>query len=125
MQWHFEKDRPIYTQIIEEIERFVISGQYPPNSKIPSIRDLSIEANVNPNTVQRALSELERVGLIVTQRTNGKFVTDDMELINNIKEKFAYETVSTFIERMHAIGIDSKEEIIKIIEEMNKNETNS
>lgn len=125
MEWQFLKDRPIYTQIIDQMEKAVVSGQYPPSSKIPSIRDLSVEAGVNPNTMQRALAELERNGLIVTERTNGKFVTDDMELIQSIKEKFACQAVNDFIASMNAIGIQDKNEMLNFIKEMKENENNS
>ena len=77
MTWHFDNDRPIYTQLLEQILFLIVSGQYPPGSKLPSVRDLASEASVNPNTMQRALTELERSGLIYSQRTSGRFVTED------------------------------------------------
>ena len=71
MAWQFEHDRPIYTQLLEQIRMLIISGVYPIGSRLPSVRDLAAEAAVNPNTMQKALSELERSGLIYSQRTSG------------------------------------------------------
>ena len=75
MPWSFQADTPIYTQLVARLQEQIVSGAYPPGSKLPSVRDLAADAGVNPNTVQRAFAELERLGLIYTQRTSGKFVT--------------------------------------------------
>ena len=77
MPWSFQADTPIYTQLVARLQEQIVSGAYPPGSKLPSVRDLAADAGVNPNTVQRAFAELERLGLIYTQRTSGKFVTED------------------------------------------------
>ena len=77
MPWSFQADTPIYTQLVARLQEQIVSGAYPPGSKLPSVRDLAADAGVNPNTVQRAFAELERLGLIYTQRTAGKFVTED------------------------------------------------
>ena len=76
MTWKFEGNSPIYLQIIERLETAIAAGTYPPGSKMPSVRDLALEAGVNPNTVQRAFAELEREGLVLTQPTAGRTVTE-------------------------------------------------
>ena len=82
MPWSFQADTPIYTQLVARLQEQIVSGAYPPGSKLPSVRDLAADAGVNPNTVQRAFAELERLGLIYTQRTSGKFVTEDAAAID-------------------------------------------
>ena len=77
MEWIFEQGRPIYTQIVEQIRINIANGTYEPGQQLPSVRDLAMEAAVNPNTMQRAFSELERDGLIYTVRTSGRFVTEE------------------------------------------------
>ena len=84
MAWNLDSDRPIYAQILERIQRQIVSGEYAPGTKIPSVRELAAQAGVNPNTMQKALSELERSGLVVTMRTSGRVVTEDMEMIKLI-----------------------------------------
>ena len=81
MPWELDNDRPIYLQLMERIQHDIISGVYKPGDKIPSVRDLALDAAVNPNTMQKALSELERSGLLYSQRTSGRFITDDEKLL--------------------------------------------
>ena len=83
MAWELDADRPIYAQLVERIQKEIVSGKYQPGEKLPSVRDLAAVAAVNPNTMQKAFAELERSGLIVTQRTSGRAVTEDTELIGN------------------------------------------
>jgi len=104
MKWSFAPDRPIYLQLQEQIKLSIVSGQYPPGGKLPAVRDLAIEAAVNPNTMQRALTELERDGLVHAQRTSGRFVTEDKEVIVNMKNELAQELAAAFLEKMAAIG---------------------
>ena len=84
MPWNLDSSRPIYLQIIERVQMDIITGRYQPGDKLPSVRDLAQEAAVNPNTMQKALSELERSGLIYSQRTSGRFVTEDQNMIEKI-----------------------------------------
>ena len=86
MAWELDADRPIYAQLVERIQKEIVSGKYQPGEKLPSVRDLAAVAAVNPNTMQKAFAELERSGLIVTQRTSGRAVTEDTELIGNTRE---------------------------------------
>ena len=109
MEWNFENDRPIYIQLVEKLKLAIVAGEYPAGERLPSVRDLAIEIKANPNTVQRALVDLEQTGLIYTQRTNGKFVTEDKELVQKIREELAKETFSKFQENMKQLGFGEDE----------------
>lgn len=115
MTWKFDSDRPIYTQLTRQIQMRIVSGYYPPGGKLPSVRELAAEAAVNPNTMQKAFADLERAGLIITLRTNGRTVTEDTEMINEIRQKLAGEYLEHFIAQMRELGF-SREEIIAFIE---------
>ena len=114
MPWTFENDRPIYTQLLEKIRLNIISGTYPIGSKLPSVRDLAADAAVNPNTMQKALAELERSGLIYSQRTSGRYVTEDASMIQKIKEDIAQEKIEEFMKLMRQIGFEPEEICILI-----------
>ena len=115
MPWELNSDKPVYLQLMEHVKRNIITGKYAAGEKLPSVRDLAAEAAVNPNTMQKALSELERDGLLYTERTSGRFITDDKELINTMKKEQVIEEVKQFMERMRNLGFEY-EEIIKIME---------
>ena len=115
MPWNLNSDRPIFLQIVERIQTDIISGKYKPGDKLPSVRVLASEASVNPNTMQKAFSELERTGLVYTQRTAGRFITEDTELIDELKKDFAKEKITEFIDLMQKLGF-SKEEILALIQ---------
>lgn len=117
MPWDLKADRPIYTQLIEQIELKICSGVYPLGSKLPSVRDLAQEASVNPNTMQRALAKLEESGLIYTNRTSGRYVTEDVNMVQKVKEKLAHELIEEFLQNMKRLGFDEKE-IMSIMAEM-------
>ncbi len=106
MPWDLDSKRSIYGQIIERIKSRIVTGTYPPGEKLPSVRDLAEEAGVNPNTMQRALSELERTGVIYSQRTSGRFVTEDENMIQNLKEAAAEEAVEAFLAKIRELGLD-------------------
>ena len=114
MQWQFSNDAPIYTQLIQQVKVGIVTGAFPPGDRLPSVRDLATEAGVNPNTMQRALAELERDGLVYSQRTAGRFVTEDNTMINAAKRSLAQRHVKTFLEAMLQLGFQ-KEEIIELI----------
>jgi len=114
VSWDFAPDKPIYLQLQEQVKLRIISGKYLPGDKLASVRELSVEASVNPNTMQRALAELERDGLVHTERTSGRFVTRDTEVINKMKNDIAMELVNTFLSKMNEIGY-SKSEATDII----------
>lgn len=117
----FSNDKPIYTQLVEQIKRLIVSGSLNSGDKLESVRDIALKAGVNPNTVQRAFGELERTGLVYTQRTNGRFITDDVELIEKMKSDFAQEEIRKFIRNMQEIGFD-KDEILKQIDSYKEEE---
>ena len=104
MGWNFQADRPIYAQLMEEIKRRIISGVYKPGEKMPSVRDLAAEASMKPNTMQRAFAQLEQEGLLYTQRTSGRFVTEDEERIMDMKNELAKELIRDFWKNMEQLG---------------------
>ena len=119
MPWELKSNRPIYTQLIEQIELMIFSGVYPLGSKLPSVRDMAQEAEVNPNTMQRALVKLEEDGLIITHRTSGRSITEDASMVEMAKTKLAQERIIEFLETMKLMGFKQKE-ILTIIDTMVK-----
>lgn len=114
MRWGITSDRPVYIQIMEYIQSQIISGYYKAGDRLPSVRDLATEASVNPNTMQKALSELERLGLINTNRTSGRFITNDNQVIKDIKKTIANNYINDFFSNMYRIGFN-KDDIIALI----------
>ncbi len=127
MPWNLDDSRPIYLQLMERIQHDIISGVYQPGDKLPSVRDLALDAAVNPNTMQKALSELERGGLVYSHRTSGRFITDDSTLLKKIKTDLAQEYISTFLSQMRRLGLNDSETLEMIKETLGggDNETNS
>lgn len=109
MAWKFDNDRSIYIQLVEQILNRIITGEYTPGSKLASVRDLAAEAEVNPNTMQKALTELENLGLVHAVRTSGRFVTEDMDLIKKMKYQSATAIVDEFRKKMEALGFGQQE----------------
>jgi GntR family transcriptional regulator len=120
MQWELNSERPVYIQLIEQIQAGIISGYYKPGDKLPSVRDLAADATVNPNTMQKALAELERIGLVYTNRTSGRFITSDEAMIKMLKGQSAKEYILDFIERMKQLGYDPKETLQLVTEIISK-----
>lgn len=114
MQWSIDSERPVYIQLIEHIQANIISGNFKPGDKIPSVRDLAAEAGVNPNTMQRALAELERMGLIFTNRTSGRYITSDIGVIKKLKERSAMNIIEEFLDKMKKIGFN-EDEILELL----------
>ena len=114
MAWNLDSDRPIYAQLLERIQLQIVSGTYGPGDKLPSGRELAAEASVNPNTMQKAFAELERSGLIVTKRTSGRFVTEDKDMITQIRTQLAKEEALSFIEKMKELGFE-KNDILALL----------
>ena len=114
MPWNLDSDKPIFIQIVEKIESDIVSGKYAPGDKLPAVRELAVEAGVNPNTMQKAFSELEDLGLVYTQRTSGRFVTEDRKLIDKTRKELAKKTAAEFLTRMEELGID-REEAIRLL----------
>ena len=116
MPWNLDSDRPIYLQLMERIQHDIISGTYRPGDKLPSVRELAMEASVNPNTMQKALAELESTGLIYSNRTSGRFVTDNEELIHENKKNLAKDYCNDFFIKLKSLGI-TQAEILELISE--------
>lgn len=119
MSWKLNPDRPVYLQLIERITLDIIAGHYAPGDKLPSVRDLAQEAGVNPNTMQKALAEMERTNLVYSQRTSGRFITEDLSMIKDLKTQLASEQIRIFISKMEQMGL-TKQEILYLIEKMCK-----
>ncbi|MBR6807792.1 MAG: GntR family transcriptional regulator [Clostridia bacterium] len=106
-----DNNSPIYLQIAEKIKSDIVSGELSPGARLPSVRDLALKLKVNPNTVQKALAELEMRGLLFTERTNGKFVTHDTGLIISIKNDYAKNIAESFLSSMEKLGFSNDEAI--------------
>ena len=115
MAWILDDTRPIYLQIEDLIKTNIIAGVYQPGQKLPSVRDLAAEASVNPNTMQKALTELERSGLVYTQRTSGRFITEDVSKMTELKEQLAREQIQLFLKNMEQLGL-SRDDIRRLLE---------
>ena len=114
MEWNFTNGVPIYSQIIDEMTMRIASRAYAPGEKIPSVRELAMDAGVNPNTMQRALAELERRGLVYTERTSGRFVTKEAGILEALQEELALKYVEEFVEKLRKIGIVDESKIAEI-----------
>ena len=105
MNWKFSGDRPVYQQIMALIRGAILRGELPPGGKIPSVRELAAEAQVNPNTMQRAMSELEREGLLVSGGTSGRTVTEDGEILKQLRDRTLKELAQECAEKFTVFGI--------------------
>ncbi|MEG0371011.1 MAG: GntR family transcriptional regulator [Clostridium sp.] len=111
----FDKNKPIYIQIIDFLKFKIASGELKPGEKLNSVRDMADDVDVNPNTMQRALAELEREGILYTQRTSGRFVCDDGEKIQKMRDELASREIGYLREILIKLGY-TKEDILKVIE---------
>lgn len=117
MDWSLTSDRPIYMQLMEEIQLNIVSGRYKIGERLPAVRDMAAQASVNPNTMQKALSELERLELVYTQRTAGRFITEDEKIIKALKNRLATEQLTEFYEKLQRLGFN-RAEIIALVEHL-------
>ena len=124
MSWEFQDHLPIYAQLMDTLKRRIITGRYPPGEKLPSVRELAAEAGINPNTVQRAFSELEREGLIYTQRATGKYVTENADEIKSARQALAKTQVAEFLSNMQSLGY-SVGDVIVLLQSFNESEEES
>ena len=115
MEWKFNGGAPIYTQIVDAVKLAIVSGELPPGARLQGVRELALEAGVNPNTMQRALSELEREGLVYSVRTAGRYVTGDDAAIQEVRRELAGGYAAAFLTAMERLGME-KSEIIKLLE---------
>lgn len=109
MTWDFKSDQPIYRQLMDALRMRIVNGTYPPGERIPAVRELAMEAGVNPNTMQRALAELEREGLLISQRTSGRFVTDDQDLMQALRVNMAREYIAEMFEMLRRLGLSPEQ----------------
>lgn len=122
MTWNLDDNRPIYSQLMAHLQFEIISGLYAAGEKLPSVRDLAQAAAVNPNTMQKALSELEADGLVVSQRTAGRTVTEDVEKINSLRASLSQEIMQSYLNDMGNLGNSPRESfnlLQKYMEDMN------
>lgn len=109
MLWELSSERPVYLQLMEQIQNRIITGVYKPGDKLPSVRDMAAEAGVNPNTMQKSLMELERSGLVYTNRTSGRYITSDDALIKDLKHQSVRGQVIEFLDKMNKLGFNEEE----------------
>jgi len=109
MSWTFDNNKPIYLQIMDKIKLQIVSHKLEPNQQLPTVRELANEAGVNPNTIQRALSDLEREGFVYTKRTAGRFVTEDLDLIFQSRKQLSEEQLQQFVTAMVEFGYEKEE----------------
>ena len=109
MEYQFTDDKPIYVQLMDYFKVQIVSGELQEGSRLESVRDLAVKARVNPNTMQKALSELERIGLVRTERTAGRFITDDKERIKKIKQDIAEEEIFLCLNKMKSLGFEKRD----------------
>ena len=124
MEWHIRADLPIYSQLVAQIKLAIVSGTYLPGERLAPVRELAMDAGVNPNTMQRALQELEREGMVYTQRTSGRFVTEDTKVIESAKKLLAESEIRSFLEQMTRLGYP-KEEIVSLLKASIEEEKNN
>lgn len=121
MQWKLSDDRPIYVQLMETITAAIASGTLAAGNRLPSVREMAAQAGVNPNTMQRALAELERDGLLYSQRTAGRFVTDQSDRITQKRKELAMQQIRIFLSSMKEMGYTS-EQTLNLIQQAVKEE---
>ena len=121
MAWNLQSDRPIYAQLVDQIQRMIVTGIFPAGPRLPSVRALAAEAAVNPNTMQRALVKLEEDGLLYTQRTSGRYVTEETERIMEVKRALAEELIRQFVENMNRLGYTREQSVELLKKEEEKN----
>ena len=124
MSWEFQDHLPIYAQLMDTLKRRIITGRYLPGEKLPSVRELAAEAGINPNTVQRAFSELEREGLIYTQRATGQYVTEHADEIKSARQALAKTQIAEFLSNMQSLGY-SVGDVIVLLQSFNESEEES
>lgn len=111
MLWELTNDRPLYIQLTEQLKLLILSGEYEAGQPFPSVRELALSANVNPNTMQRALSELERAGLLINERTSGRRITNDASMIQSMREELAIDKLCQLKKELISLGFESDESL--------------
>lgn len=121
MEWHLSGDRPIYLQLCEQITLHLVSGAWPAGSRLPSVRELALDAGVNPNTMQRALAQLESEGLVITHRTAGRMVTEDTAVLEQVREQLAQTKIDAYLSGMATLGYSAADAIALLQRKENVN----
>lgn len=116
MHWVFTPDAPIYLQVVRQLEQMIASGMLAPGDRLLSVREFASQANVNPNTMQKALTELENRGIVYSKRTSGRFITDDTECISKLRMELAEKEITDFLGAMKRLGY-SESEAARLISE--------
>ncbi len=116
MSWQFQGNMPIYSQLVEYLRQRIASGYYAPGQRLPTVREIAVEAGVNPNTVQRAMAELEREGLVYSQRTAGRFVTEDPDRVKTESTLLARQQIDAFLRSMALLGY-SRAQVLAIMQQ--------
>lgn len=120
MTWQtFDNNKAIYMQIMDQLILKIVSGTYPPGSKLPTVRELAVDMSVNPNTMQRAFMELEEKGIVITKRTTGRFVCEDLSIIKKLRKQLAGASFKQFVHQMNRLGYSNKDilAMVKDLEE--------
>ena len=120
MEWKLTDSRPIWQQLTEQITLRILKGEYPPGGRLPAVRDLAVQAGVNPNTMQRAMAQLEQDGLAVGSRTAGRTVTEDITVIQKARRKRAREAVAQCLQILADLGYTREEAVALLKEEWEK-----
>ena len=123
MEWKIDNNKPVYIQLVEQLKVKIISGEIELDSKLDSVRSLAADAMVNPNTMQKALAELEREGFVYSKRTSGRFVTDNKELIENERKNLVKDNVKMTLDTLINLGY-TNEEILNLVEEILREDNN-
>lgn len=123
MEWKIDNNKPVYIQLVEQLKVKIISGEIELDSKLDSVRSLAADAMVNPNTMQKALAELEREGFVYSKRTSGRFVTDNKELIENERKNLVKDNVKNTLDTLINLGY-TNEEILNLVEEILREDNN-
>ena len=121
MKWAFKEGSPIYTQLIDQMKMHIASGAFNPGDQIPSVRELALDAGVNPNTMQRALAELEREELLYSVRTSGRFVTEDKAKLDGLQKILAQNYIEEMFDSLRKIGMNEND-IIAAVQQHAKGE---
>ena len=118
MDWQFTDDRPIWQQIVEQLTRKILKGEYPPGERLPGVRELAAQAGVNPNTMQRAMAQLEADGLAVGSRTAGRTVTGDVTVIEAAARARAKAAVAECLQVLEELGYSGEKALAFVKEEL-------
>lgn len=124
MGWDFEASKPIYMQIAEQVYRQIVRGDIKPGDKLPSVREMAIQSGVNPNTIQRTYSEMERVGVVETRRGQGTFVIEQNDIVTQLKQQMQWEMITSFVSSMQELGLSKQEMIAGLEQYFQEGETN-